>query len=148
MATSTKGTIFYEMVGTGTPVATQIKGMMTKPALPGLPNSIESTSQEELMQSFVDGVQQLGDANFQFKYMPYGASSTNFKHFIELQTADVPVAFGIEYPDGTAVTFKAVPFVQRDATGVNALDTFTVAMMRISDLDIDATAPLTIEQPA
>lgn len=145
MASSTKGTKFYKKDATN---GVQVLGMMTKPALPGTPNSIESTSQEETIQSFVDGVQQLGDANFQFKYMPHGADSTNFTFFLTLQRANEPVEWGIAYPDGTAVEFKAVPFVQRDATGVNALDTFTVAMQRIADLVIDATPPTTIAPPA
>lgn len=145
MASSTKGTKFYKKE---TAAGVQVLGLMTKPALPGLPNSIESTSQEETIQSFVDGVQQLGDANFQFKYMPHGTGKTNFKFFLELQVLDAPVAWGVAYPDGTAVEFKAVPFVQRDGTGVNALDTFTVSMQRISDLTIDATPPATIAPPA
>lgn len=141
MASSTKGTTFYER---GESTGTKILGLMTKPALPGLPNSLESTSQEELIQSFVDGVTQIGDANFQFKHMAHGASSTNFKYFMNLQKNNTKTHFGILYPDGGAVEFKAVPFVQRDGTGVNALDTFTVSMQQLSDLDADATPPETI----
>lgn len=144
MANATKGTIFYVYEGTPTATAIQIYGMMTKPALPGLPNQIEATSQEDEYQKKTDGVIQIPDANFQFKYHKFSATLTNYAKFRELQEDDKSIKFGIAYPDGGAIEFFAKPFVQRDATGVDTLDTFTVAMLNVTGIDPDATKPTTI----
>lgn len=144
MANSTKGTIFYYYDDMPTPAAVQIYGMMTKPALPGLPNQIEATSQEDEYQKKTDGVIQIPDANFQFKYHKFSETISNFEKFRALQVAGQAVKFGIAYPDGGALEFTAKPFVQRDATGVDALDTFTVAMLNVTGIDPAATKPETI----
>ena len=147
---STVGTQFYYYKGyvpavgetPETPgTATKINGMMTKPTMPGLPTRISSTSQEETVETSVAGVKQLGDTNFQFKHAPHDdtTSTTNFKLFKSIE-GDVG-KFGVAYPDGGAVEFVATPYVQRDGTGVNALDTFTVGMFVEGDFDADATAP-------
>lgn len=144
MASTTKGTIFYYYTSATPATATQIYGMMTKPPLPGMPNNVESTSQEDLMQNFVAGVTQLGDANFQFKYEDVTSSQTNIELFIEQETAGKAVKYGIKYPHGKAIEFEAIPFVQLDGTGVNALDTFTVAMHEIRNLSKNIAPPATI----
>lgn len=118
MASSTVGTKFYYYNLT---VATQIKGMITKPAMGTIPARIDSTSQEETDASSVPGVRQTGDQNFQFKHTD--GNHTLFKTLEGTQTK-----FGVAYPDGKAVEWEAIPYIQRDSTGVNALDTFTVSM--------------------
>ena len=50
----------------------------------------------------------------------------NYDTFIALE--GVKTKYGIAYPDGKALEWEAEAYVQRDGTGVNALDTFTVAM--------------------
>jgi hypothetical protein len=147
---STVGTQFYYYDGWAPAVgitpetpgtATKINGMMTKPTLPGAPTRIDSTSQEELVSTSVAGVKQLGDTNFQFKHAAHDdeTNDTNYKLFKSIE-GDLG-KFGVVYPDGGAVEFVATPYVQRDATGVNALDTFTVPMFVSGDFDDDATAP-------
>lgn len=149
MEHTTKGTIFYYYTKETTPVATQIYGLMAKPALPGLPNKIEATSQEDLAQKFAEGVEQLTDANFQFKYAALGTTSNyNIDAFIEHEEADVHYKYGIKYPHGKCVEFEAKPFVQYDATAVNALDTFTVAMQEVKNVTKNKEAPATIAVPA
>ncbi|MDI9461863.1 MAG: hypothetical protein ACOX3P_03925 [Saccharofermentanales bacterium] len=149
MEHTTKGTIFYYYTKETTPQATQIYGMMTKPALPGLPNQVEATSQEDLHQKFADGVEQYTDANFQFKYAALGTTSNyNIDTFMEQEEAGVHYKYGVKYPHGKCVEFEAKPFVQYDATNVNALDTFTVAMREVKNVEKNATAPATIVVPA
>lgn len=133
---STVGTQFYYYNGWAPAVgstpetagtATKINGMLTKPTLPGLPARIDSTSQEETIATSCAGVVQLGDTNFSFKHTDHSdaTNNTNFKLFKDIE-GDLG-KFGVKYPDGAAVEFVAKPYVQRDATGVNVLDTFTVA---------------------
>lgn len=121
MASSTVGTKFYYYTTGQTPTATQIKGMITKPAMKTIPARIDSTSQEEEEATSVSGVRQTGDQNFQFKH-----TDGNYALFLTLEGTQTK--FGVAYPDGKSVEWEAVPYVQRDGTGVNALDTFTVAM--------------------
>lgn len=149
MATSTMGTTFYAITGTTeAPVYTKVLGLITKPQLPGLPQSIDSTSQEERIATNVAGPKAAPDPTFQFKHMAHGTSSTNYKYFQGLETADTSVKFGIAYPDGGAVEFSAIPAAVRDGTGVNALDTFSVYMQNLTGLDDTATAPTTYTDPA
>ncbi len=149
MEHTTKGTIFYFYTKETTPKATQIYGLMDKPAMPGLPNKIEATSQEDLVQKFAEGVEQYADANFKFKYAAYGTTSNyNIDTFIEHEEAGVHYKYGVKYPHGKCVEFEAKPFVQYDATAVNALDTFTVAMQEVKNIDKNVEAPATIVVPA
>jgi hypothetical protein len=149
MEHTTKGTIFYYYTKDTTPVATQIYGLMDKPALPGRPNKVESTSQEDLQQKFADGVIQLPDADFKFKYAQYGTTDQyNIDTFHAHEAAKTHYKYGIKYPHGKCLEFEAKPFVQYDATAVNALDTFTVAMQELKNVEKDATPPETIVVPA
>lgn len=149
MATSTMGTIFYKKMGTeGSETYTQILGMLTKPQLPGLPQSIDSTSQEEKIATNVAGPKAAPDPTFQFKHMAHGASSTNFKLFQTDESSTTPIGYGVLYPDGGAVEWTAIPAVVRDGTGVNALDTFSVYMQNMDDVTMVATGPTTFETVA
>jgi len=144
MAHTTKGTIFYYYTKETTPKATQIYGMMDKPALPGLPNKVEATSQEDLIQKFASGVEQYTDANFKFKYADQSTTEKNIDVFMEQEEADAHYKYGVKYPHGKCVEFEAKPFVQFDATGVNALDTFTVAMQEVKNVEKNIAAPASI----
>lgn len=141
MANSTVGTIFYYIDSSATPKTYQIYGLMTKPALPGLPNSIDATSQEDRISKNTAGVIQLPDANFQFKHEKFDETTTNFEKFKELEADTKVHRYGIKYPDGGAVEWDAKPYVQRDGNGGNALDTFTVAFFEMANIDDDAVAP-------
>lgn len=122
----------------------QIYGMITKPAMPGLPSRVEATSQEDTYQKTTAGYRQMPDANFQFKYHAYDSSTSNYEKFLELEEASANVVFGIKYPDDMAIEFSAKPYVQRDGTGVNALDTFTVSMFDITNIQPNVEAPANI----
>lgn len=126
------------------PTAKQIYGLIAKPAMPGLPNKVDATSQEDRYQKSASGARQMPDANYQFKHEIFDATTSNYEKFIALEIADSALVFGVKYPDGKAIKFKAKPFVQRDGTGVGALETFTVGMFNISCLNANATAPANI----
>lgn len=148
MATSTMGTTFYVIGGTESALTyTPVLGLITKPQLPGLPQTIDATSQEEKIATSVAGPKAAPEPTFQFKHMPHGESLTNYKFFQGLDSNDTRTKFGIAYPDGGAIEFSAVPAVVRDGTGVNALDTFTVYMQDLTDLDDLATAPAELDDP-
>lgn len=149
MEHTTKGTIFYYYTKETTPVATQIYGLMAKPQMPGKRNKVEATSQEDTQQKFADGVIQSPDTDFQFKYAEYGTTGKyNIDTFHEHEKADAHYKYGVKYPHGKCLEFEAKPFVQYDATGVGALDTFTVSMDEIKNVVKDATPPATIAVPA
>ncbi len=79
MATSTMGTIFYKKTGSkGAEVYTQILGMLTKPQLPGLPQSIDSTSQEEKIATNVAGPKAAPDPTFRIKHAVTDSSRRAF----------------------------------------------------------------------
>ena len=139
MPSTTMGTLFY-YYSSGT-TAVHVPGMMTKPALPGLPQRVDSTTQDETVATSVAGVKQLGDTNFQFKHAPMN-SSTNYATLKALEGKKTKC--GVLYPDGGAVEFSGKPYIQRDATGVNALDTFTLACFVEGDFDAAATPPANI----
>lgn len=122
MSHSTVGTKFYYYNGV-TP--TQIYGIITKPPMRGAPARLDATSQEDTETQSAAGVRQTGDQNVQFKYNTEGGVY-NYDTFIALE--GVKTKYGIAYPDGKALEWEAEAYVQRDGTGVNALDTFTVAM--------------------
>lgn len=149
MATSTMGTIFYKKTGIeGAEVYTQILGMLTKPQLPGLPQSIDSTSQEEKIATNVAGPKAAPDPTFQFKHMAHGASSTNFKLFQTDEGSATAIGYGVLYPDGGAVEWDAIPAVVRDGTGANALDTFSVYMQNMDNVTMVETGPTTFTSVA
>lgn len=149
MATSTMGTIFYKKTGTKeAPIYTQILGMRDKPQLPGLPQSIDSTTQEEKIATNVAGPKAAPDPTFVFKHMPHGESSTNFKLFSTDEKSDTNIGYGILYPDGGAVEWEAVPAIARDGTGVNTLDTFSVYMQNMVNVTMIATGPTEFETVA
>lgn len=116
------GTKFYYYNGA---VATLIPGMMTKPVMPGLPQRVAGTSQDNDIEQFAAGIRQLGEPTFQFKHEVVDAVH-NYETFKALE--GTLAHFGVSYPDGKAIEFYARPYVQRDGTGVSVLDTFTVSM--------------------
>ena len=139
---STVGTIFYYYETGETPAAKQIYGMRDKPSLPGLPSSLDATSQEDVYSKTARGTIQVPEAAFTFKFAQFDGSMSNYQKFKDLEGSKK--RYGIKYPDGGAIEWDGEPYVTRDATGTNSLDTFTVTMFEMSDIDADAAAPANI----
>lgn len=115
--------------------------MQGKPAMRGMPAKLDWTSQEDADEKFIPGIRQAGDKNFVFKKATTDGTY-NLDQLLALEGTDT--TFGVAYPDGKAVEFPGIPYVQFDGTGVNAPDTFTLAIFPTGAASIVVAPVLTL----
>lgn len=111
----------------------EIKLLMEVPELGGAPEKIDITTLSDDVKKYIPGIKDYGDLVFKFLYENDEATS-NYRVLKGLEKDGNAVAFCIEYPDGTAHYFVAIPSVKIDSGAINGALTFSATMLLQSDI--------------
>ena len=114
---------------------TEIEYLMEIPELGGAPEKIDVTTLSDTAKKYIPGIKDYGDLVFKFLYDNTGETA-NYRILKGLDDAGTTAAFKIEYPDGTAHQFDAIPSVKLDAGAINGALTFSATMLLQSDIEI------------
>lgn len=114
---------------------TQLDYLMEVPEFGGTPEKIDVTVLSDSVKKYVPGIKDLGDLVFKFLY-DNSSETSNYRVLKGLADANTAATFKIEYPDGTAHQFDAVPAVKMDAGTVNGALTFSATMLLQSDITV------------
>lgn len=131
---SANNTKFYYTNGTASDF-TELEYLMEVPEFGGTPEKIDVTVLSDKTKRYVPGINDLGDLVFKFLYDNSSATS-NYRVLKGLSDAGTSATFKLEYPDGTAHQFQAVPAVKMDAGAINGALTFSATMMLQSDITV------------
>ena len=104
---------------------TEIPGLQEIPELGGDPEQIDVTCLSDTVKRSIPGVQDLGDLAFTFLY-----SKANYLALTGASglKSDVVYSWKVEFSDGLAATFTAIPNVKLSGGSVNAAVNFTINM--------------------
>lgn len=69
-------------------------------------------------------------------YYDNTTATSNYRVLKGLADSNTSATFKIEYPDGTAHQFDAVPAVKMDAGAINGALTFSTTMLLQSDITV------------
>ena len=98
------------------------------------------TTLSDKIKQFVPGTKDLGDLVFKFLY-DNSSATANYRILKGLENNGTKATFKLEYPDGTAHQFDAIPSVKMDAGTLNGALTFSTTMILQSDITVtDPTA--------
>ena len=101
------------------------------------PQPVDATHLKSKRQEAIQGLDAGETLDFKFLYDEVSQDYTTLKGF---QAAGAAKDFRVQYPDKTAVYFKAVPAVRMNAASVNGSLTFNAKMFMQSDIsDIEPT---------
>lgn len=114
---------------------TEISYLMEVPKFGGTPEKIDVTVLSDTTKKYIPGTKDYGDLVFKFLYDNSGENS-NFRILKGLDDNQTKATFKIEYPDGTAHQFDAIPSVKMDAGTLNGALTFSATMIVQSDIEI------------
>lgn len=114
---------------------TQLDYLMEVPEFGGTPEKIDVTVLSDSVKKYVPGIKDLGDLVFKFLY-DNSSETSNYRVLKGLADSNTAATFKIEYPDGTAHQFDAVPAVKMDAGTVNGALTFSATMLLQSDITV------------
>ena len=114
---------------------TEISYLMEVPEFGGTPEKIDVTVLSDTTKKYIPGTKDYGDLVFKFLYDNSGENS-NFRILKGLDDNQTKATFKIEYPDGTAHQFDAIPSVKMDAGTLNGALTFSATMIVQSDIEI------------
>lgn len=114
---------------------TDIPFLMEVPEFGGTPEKIDVTVLSDTTKKYIPGMKDFGDLVFRFLY-DNASENANYRVLKGLDDGGTVATFKIEYPDGTAHQFDAIPSVKMDAGAVNGALTFSVTMMLQSDIEI------------
>lgn len=123
--------IFYKTDST----FTEIFLLMEIPELGGAPEKIDVTTLSDKTKKYIPGIKDYGDLVFKFLYDNVDENA-NYRILKDLDDNGTTATFKIEYPDGTAHQFDAIPSVKLDAGAINGALTFSATMMLQSDIEI------------
>jgi len=115
----------------------EIKLLMEVPELGGAPEKIDVTTLSDSSKKYIPGIKDYGDLVFKFLY-DNTSTTANYgilKYLEDNAQPDNPASFKIEYPDGTAHVFDAIPSVKLDAGAINGALTFSATMMLLNDIE-------------
>lgn len=118
---------------------TELEYLMEVPEFGGTPEKIDVTVLSDKTKRYVPGINDLGDLVFKFLYDNSSATS-NYRVLKGLADAGTKATFKLEYPDGTAHQFDAVPAVKMDAGSINGALTFSATMLLQSDITVSDPA--------
>ena len=108
---------------------------MEVPEFGGTPEKIDVTVLSDTTKKYIPGTKDYGDLVFKFLYDNSGENS-NFRILKGLDDNQTKATFKIEYPDGTAHQFDAIPSVKMDAGTLNGALTISATMIVQSDIEI------------
>lgn len=119
---------------------TELPYLMEVPEFGGTPEKIDVTTLSDKIKQFVPGTKDLGDLVFKFLY-DNSSATANYRILKGMETNGTKATFKLEYPDGTAHQFDAIPSVKMDAGTLNGALTFSTTMILQSDITVtDPTA--------
>lgn len=114
---------------------TEILYLMEVPEFGGAPEKIDVTTLSDKAKKYIPGIKDYGDLVFKFLYDNTDASS-NYRVLKGMDDAGTTATFQLEYPDGTAHQFAAIPSVKLDAGTINGALTFSSTMLLQSDIEV------------
>ena len=125
--TSTVGAkISVAELTSGTPGAyIEIPGLQEIPELGGDPEQIDVTVLTDTVKRSIPGVQDLGDLAFTFLYSKANYLALTGDGGLK---SDKVYSWKVEFSDGLAATFTAIPNVKLGGGGVNAAVNFSINM--------------------
>lgn len=107
---------------------TDLKGCTEIPEIGGAPDTVESTTLDNLVyRSYVKGLQDLGTLDFPFNLEnPATASNINVISGLD---EDTLYGWQITYASGITVKIKSKPSYSFNAVGVNEIESFTLHLI-------------------
>ena len=114
---------------------TEISYLMEVPEFDATPEKIDVTVLSDTTKKYIPGTKDYGDLVFKFLY-DNSTEGSNFRILKGLDDNQTKATFKIEYPDGTAHQFDAIPSVKMDAGTLNGALTFSATMIVQSDIEI------------
>ena len=114
---------------------TELEYLMEVPEFGGAPEKIDVTTLSDKVKKYVPGIKDLGDLVFKFLY-DNSSETANYRVLKKMEDDGTAATFKIEYPDGTAHQFDAIPAVKMDAGTLNGALTFSATMVLQSDITV------------
>ncbi len=114
---------------------TELQYLMEVPEFGGTPEKVDVTTLSDTSKKYLPGMKDYGDLVFKFLYDNADATS-NYRVLKALDEGNTAATFKLEYPDGTAHQFDAIPSVKLGAGAVNGALTFSATMILQSDVAI------------
>lgn len=114
---------------------TELEYLMEVPEFGGAPEKIDVTTLSDKIKKYVPGIKDLGDLVFKFLY-DNSSETANYRVLKKMEDDGTAATFKIEYPDGTAHQFDAIPSVKMDAGTLNGALTFSATMVLQSDITV------------
>ena len=114
---------------------TELEYLMEVPEFGGAPEKIDVTTLSDKVKKYVPGIKDLGDLVFKFLY-DNSSETANYRVLKKMEDDGTAASFKIEYPDGTAHQFDAIPSVKMDAGTLNGALTFSATMVLQSDITV------------
>ena len=113
---------------------TEIPMLMEVPEFGGAPEKIDVTTLGDRSKRYIPGIRDYGDLVFKFLYD--NTAQGNYRLLKGMDDGAQVATFQIQYPDGTAHQFVAIPSVSMDAGTINGALTFSTTMMLQSDIEV------------
>lgn len=128
----------YSTSKTGT--FTDLKGCTRIPQLPSAPESVDSTTLDNLKnKTSIPGLQDLGQIEFPFNLeIPDTSANINLIANLESKTT---YFWKVTYASGITVIMESKPSYYFNEVGVNEIESFTLVLTPENDLDV--TIPTT-----
>ncbi len=115
----------------------EINFLMEVPEFGGTSEKIDVTTLSDKVKQYIPGIKDYGDLVFKFLY-DNSAEKANYSVLKGLEDAygvdGTVAAFKLEYPDGSAHVFEAIPYVKMDAGAINGALTFSATMILQGDI--------------
>lgn len=109
---------------------TEIPDLQEIPELGGDPEAIDVTTLKDKVKRSIPGVTDLGDLAFTFLY-----DKDNFLALKSGFVATTVYDFKVEFSDGLAATFSAIPNVKLSGGGSNTALTYSINMSLQSEIE-------------
>lgn len=132
--------LYYGAIPTsGDPTYTEVKNVQEFPDLLGVPENVDVTVLTDNEYHYIPGIKQLDTLTFTCLYDNSTATS-NFRVLHELETAGAQM-WKVEFPDGTAITFKGRCGVSIVGKGVNEALQFTLSIFVEENMTVTHPTP-------
>ena len=106
----------------------ELEDLQSIPDLGGDTDSVETTTLKHGARTYIPGLKDYGDLEFEFLYTSEGS----FQVLQGLEAAGKEVDFQVELPDGTTISFPARASVKLNAIAVGEALTF-IANLAVAD---------------
>ena len=113
----------------------EIPHLIEVPELGGTPEKIDVTTLADKFKRYIPGIIEYADLVFKF-FFDNENEDANFRLFRGLADNNTTATFKVEYPDGTAHQFDAIPSVKIEPATINGALTLNVTMLLQSDIEV------------